>query len=167
MSKLKASSLLLSTRSSGHVTMHDLVREAALSIAFKEQDIFTMRYGKLDEWPDKENFERYTTISLHHCDINDEIPESLNCPRLRVFHVENNDPSLILPDKLFEGMGELRVLILIGINLSSLPSSIKGLKKLRMLCLEQCVLGGNISIIGELKKLRVLSLSGSKFKNFS
>ncbi|KAI9079849.1 hypothetical protein K1719_038095 [Acacia pycnantha] len=162
--KLKASSLL-NASSTDQVTMHDLVRDAALSIAFKEQDIFTMRYGKLDEWPDKEKFERYTTISLHHCDISDGILESLNCPGLKVFHVESNNPSLIIPDKLFEGMGELTVLILVGIDLSSLPSSIRSLKKLRMLCLEQCVIGGNISIIGELKKLRVLSLSGSKFEN--
>lgn len=60
-------------------------------------------------------------------------------------------------------MKEFKVLILTGIDLSSLPS-IKCLTRLRMLCLEQSVLGDNISTIGELKNLRILSLSGSKFE---
>ncbi|KAI9071345.1 hypothetical protein K1719_046690 [Acacia pycnantha] len=114
--KLKDSSLLLDDPSSDQVTMHDFVRDAALSIAFKEQDIFTMRNGKLDEWPDKEKFER-------------------------VFHVESNNPSLIIPDKLFEGMGELRVLILVG-----------ELEKLRVLSLS----GSKFEILpSELRKIEV------------
>lgn len=163
---LKASNLLLNAGSSDQVTMSNVVREAALSICCKEEDIFTRRYAKLDEWPDKENFQRYTTISLHQCDISDGIPENLNCPKLKVFQIESNSSSLIIPDNIFEGMGELRVLILIGIRFPSLPSSIKSLKKLRMLSLEHCFIDGNMSILGELKNLRVLSLSGSEFETF-
>ncbi|XP_054782015.1 probable disease resistance protein At4g27220 [Prosopis cineraria] len=40
---LKGSSLLLDTLSSNRITMHDMVRDAALSIAFKEKHVFTMR----------------------------------------------------------------------------------------------------------------------------
>uniref|UniRef100_A0A151UHI5 Disease resistance protein At4g27220 family n=1 Tax=Cajanus cajan TaxID=3821 RepID=A0A151UHI5_CAJCA len=62
-------------------------------------------------------------------------------------------------------MKELRVLILIGIHLSPLPSSIKCLTKLKMLCFDQCKLGKDLSIIGELEKLRVLSLSGTDIEH--
>ncbi|XP_028782836.1 probable disease resistance protein At4g27220 [Neltuma alba] len=162
--KLKDSSLLLDTNSPDCVAMHDMIRDAALSIAYKHNGVFTRRYAELDEWPDRETFEKYTVISLHYCDIIDGIPEGINCPQLKVFHLDSKDPFMKIPDKLFEGMKELRVLILIGIDLSGFPSSIKCLIKLRMLCLEKCVLGDNISIIGELKKLRILSLLGSKFE---
>ncbi|XP_029129148.1 uncharacterized protein LOC109806874 [Cajanus cajan] len=107
---------------------------------------------------------RYTSISLQHCDVTDiieEFPRKVNCFRLRVFHLDNKDPLLRLPDKIFNEMKELRVLILIGIHFSTLPSSIKSLTKLKMLCLERCKLGQHLYIIGELEKLRVLSLAGS------
>ncbi|XP_054780681.1 probable disease resistance protein At4g27220 isoform X2 [Prosopis cineraria] len=162
--KLKNSSLLLDTNSPDCVTMHDMIRDAALSIARKEENVFTKSYVNLNVWPDKDKFEKYTAISLHYCNIIDEIPEGMNCPQLKIFHLDSKDPSVKIPDRLFEGMEELRVLIITGIDLSSFPSSIKCLKKLRMLCLEQCVLGENISIIGKLKSLRILSLLGSKFK---
>ncbi|KAI4353800.1 hypothetical protein L6164_002726 [Bauhinia variegata] len=164
--RLKDSSLLLDSYSSDRFTMHDIIRDAALSIALKEQHAFFKRYARLDEWLDKDKLEQYTTISLHYCDIVNELPECINCPRLKVFHVENNDHSLKIPDKLFEGMTKLRVLLLTGIDLSHFPSSIKCLKNLRMLCLEQCVIGDELSMIGELKNLRILSLSGSELKCF-
>ncbi|XP_027337392.1 uncharacterized protein LOC113851106 [Abrus precatorius] len=157
--KLKESGLLSDSYSSDHFTMQDIVRSAALSIASKENDVFTMTKRKIDEWPDK--LERYAAISLHHCDIIEGFPRRINCPRLRLFHVDNNDPSLKIPENFFKGMRELKVLILTGFHLSPLPSSIRCLTKLRMLCLEHCVLGKDLSIIGELKKLRILSFSGS------
>ncbi|XP_028759119.1 probable disease resistance protein At4g27220 [Neltuma alba] len=162
--KLKDSSLLLDTNSPDCVTMHDMIRDATLIIAHKEEHFFTQRYVKLDEWPRKDIFEKCTVISLQYCDIIDGIPEDVNFPQLEVFHLGSKDPSMKIPDKLFEGMKELRALILTGIDLSKFPSSVKCLIKLRMLCLEQCVLDDNISIIGELRSLRILSLLGSKFE---
>ncbi|CAJ1949992.1 unnamed protein product [Sphenostylis stenocarpa] len=164
--KLKELSLLSDSFSSDRFTMQDIVRDAALSIATQQMNAFALTNGKLDEWPDTDKLERYTGISLHYCDLTDimkEFPESINCSRLRVFRLDNKDPLLEIPDNFFNGMKELRVLILIGIHLSSLPSSIKCLKKLKMLCLERCKLSEHLSIIGELEKLRVLSLSGSDF----
>jgi Leucine-rich repeat (LRR) protein len=158
--KLKVFGLLSDSYSSDHFTMSDIVCSAALSIS-SEKHVFNMTKGKLDEWPDEDKLERYTAISLHHCDIIDKFPSSINCPKLRVFHVNNNDPRLEIPESFFEGMNELRVLILTGINLSPFPSSIRCLTKLRMLCLENCKLGEKLSIIGELKKLRILTFSGS------
>ncbi|KAL1369043.1 hypothetical protein AAHE18_02G167300 [Arachis hypogaea] len=62
-------------------------------------------------------------------------------------------------------MEELRVLVLSGIDLQSLPSSIKCLPNLRMLCLEKCTLR-DLSVLNHLRKLRILSLSGSRIKDW-
>ncbi|MCH83123.1 disease resistance protein, partial [Trifolium medium] len=162
--KLKVSGLLSDSYSSDHFTMSDTVRSAALSIASEEKHVFTMTKGKVDEWPDEDKLERYTSISLHHCDIIDGFPSSINCPKLRVLHVNSNDPQLVIPKNLFHGMKELRALILTDLDLSQFPSSIRCLTKLRMLCLEQCKLDEDLSFISELRNLRILSLSGSDIK---
>ncbi|XP_061370923.1 uncharacterized protein LOC133313549 [Gastrolobium bilobum] len=160
--KLKEAGLLSNGYSNDHFTMQAIVRSAALSIASNEnKHVFKMTNGEVDEWPDEDKLKRYNVISLQHCHIIEGFPLLIKCPRLRVFHVNNNDPSLKISDNFFKGMKELKVLILTGFNLSPFPSSIKCLTKLRMLCLEHCVLREGLSIIGQLKKLRILSLSGS------
>ncbi|KAL3008978.1 hypothetical protein AAZX31_07G061100 [Glycine max] len=160
--KLKNSGLVLDGSSSIHFNMHDLVRDGALSIAQKEQNVFTLRNGKLDNWPE---LERCTSISICNSDIIDELPEEINCPQLKFFQIDSDDSSLKIPDSFFKGMKKLKVLMLTGIQLSSLPSSIESLSDLRLLCLERCTLDHNLSIIGKLKKLRILSFSGSRIEN--
>nr|AEB06129.1 Rpp4 candidate R7 [Glycine max] len=163
--ELKESTLLVESLSHDRFNMHDIVRDVALSISSKEKHVFFMKNGIVDEWPHKDELERYTAICLHFCDINDGLPESIHCPRLEVLHIDSKDDFLKIPDDFFKDMIELRVLILTGVNLSCLPSSIKCLKKLRMLSLERCTLGENLSIIAELKKLRILTLSGSNIES--
>ncbi|RZC01706.1 uncharacterized protein LOC114418379 [Glycine soja] len=160
--QLKNSGLVLDGSSSIHFNMHDLVRDAALSIAQKEQNVFTLRDGKLDDWPE---LERCTSISICNSDIIDELPEEINCPQLKFFQIDSDPSSLKIPDSFFKGMKKLKVLMLTGIQLSSLPSSIESLSDLRLLCLERCTLDHNLSIIGKLKKLRILSFSGSRIEN--
>ncbi|XP_028239487.1 uncharacterized protein LOC114418378 isoform X3 [Glycine soja] len=160
--KLKDSGLVLDGSSSIHFNMHDLVRDAALSIAQNEQNVFTLRNGKLNDWPE---LKRCTSISICNSDIIDELPNVMNCPQLKFFQIDNDDPSLKIPESFFKRMKKLRVLILTGFHLSSLPSSIKCLSDLRLLCLERCTLDDNLSIIGKLKKLRILSFSGSRIEN--
>ncbi|KAL5160128.1 Disease resistance protein [Glycine soja] len=160
--QLKNSGLVLDGSSSIHFNMHDLVRDAALSIAQKEQNVFTLRDGKLDDWPE---LERCTSISICNSDIIDELPEEINCPQLKFFQIDSDASSLKIPDSFFKGMKKLKVLMLTGIQLSSLPSSIESLSDLRLLCLERCTLDHNLSIIGKLKKLRILSFSGSRIEN--
>ncbi|KAL2336509.1 hypothetical protein Fmac_010955 [Flemingia macrophylla] len=162
--KLKNSSLLLDgsfESSDNHFNMHDMVRNAALSIAHKEQNVFTLRKEKLDDWS---ALEKCTSISICSSEIIDELPDVINCPELKFFQIDNGDPSLKIPKSFFEKMKKLRVLILIGVHLSSLPFSMERLSNLRMLCLERCTLAENLSIIGKLKKLRILSFSGSEIK---
>ncbi|XP_020992207.2 probable disease resistance protein At4g27220 [Arachis duranensis] len=159
---LKDSGLLDST-SNDNFNMHDIVRDAALSIACKNQNVFTLRNKTLDVWPHKEQLERYSAIYLHKCHIVDGLPERVNCPRLTFFYIDCDGSTLKIPDTFFEGMEELRILVLSGIHLQSLPSSIKCLPNLRMLCLEKCTLG-DLSILNHLRKLRILSLSGSRIE---
>ncbi|XP_047172082.1 uncharacterized protein LOC124840127 [Vigna umbellata] len=158
--KLKDSGLLLDGNSDIHFNMHDIVRDAALSIANKDKNVFTLRNGKVDEWPE---LRRCTSISICNCDIIDELP-TVKCSRLNFFQIDTNNQSLTIPEKFFEGMKNLKVLILTGFHLKRFPPSIKSLLKLRMLCLERCTLEDNLSI-GELKKLRILSFSGSQLKS--
>ncbi|KHN45584.1 Putative disease resistance protein [Glycine soja] len=81
--KLKNSGLVLDGSSSIHFNMHDLVRDAALSIAQKEHNAFTLRNGKLDDWPELESsgtemicfspftdcsFTKLKTIKVEKCD---------------------------------------------------------------------------------------------------
>ncbi|KAG5036920.1 hypothetical protein JHK86_017760 [Glycine max] len=160
--KLKNSGLVLDGSSSIHFNMHDLVRDAALSIAQKEHNAFTLRNGKLDDWPE---LERCTSIFICNSVIIDELPEEINCPQLKFFQIDSDDSSLKIPNSFFKGMKKLKVLMLTGIQLSSLPSSIESLSDLRLLCLERCTLDDNLSIIGKLKKLRILSFSGSRIEN--
>ncbi|KAG5059759.1 hypothetical protein JHK87_000788 [Glycine soja] len=152
--ELKESSLLVESYSTDRYNIHDIVRDVALSISSKQK-----------HWPHEDEYERYTAIFLHYCDINDELHESIYCPRLEVLHIDSKNEFLEIPDDFFKDMIRLRVLVLTGVNLSFLPSSIKCLKKLRMLCLERCTLGKNLSFIGELKKLRILSLSESNIES--
>ncbi|WVZ05358.1 hypothetical protein V8G54_018704 [Vigna mungo] len=163
--ELEESSLLVKSYSIDRFNMHDIVQYVALSISSKEKHVLYMKNVILDEWPHENNFERYTAIFLHSCDIKDELPKRLHCPQIEVLHIDNDTESFKIPDYLFKFMIRLKVLVLTGVNLSRLPSSIKCLKKLRMLCLEGCTLGKNLSIIGELKNLRILSLSGSNIEN--
>ncbi|KAJ7951081.1 Disease resistance protein family [Quillaja saponaria] len=163
ITKLKGLGLLADSYSSDRFTMHDIVRDVAMLIASKDHQVFALRNGKLSAWPDKDEMRNCTAISLYNSDIGDELPEGFDCPRLKVLHLDSNDPYLRIPDKFFEGMGEMKVLVLTGLDLTSLPSSIKFLTSLRMLCLERCELG-DISVIGNLKNVRILNLSESIIK---
>ncbi|XLS80925.1 hypothetical protein HN51_046756 [Arachis hypogaea] len=73
-----------------------------------------------------------------------------------------------IPNDFFREMKELRVLVLLGIDLSKMSSSMKCLRKLRKLCLEQCInLDEELcnSIGTFMKNLRILSFSGSDIKS--
>ncbi|KAG2380283.1 Disease resistance protein [Vigna angularis] len=159
--KLKDSGLLLDESSNNHFNMHDMVRDTALSIAHKYHNTFNLRNGKLDDWPE---LEKCTSIFMCNSDIIDGL-EVINCPQLKLFQIDTNDPYLKIPKSFFRRMKNLRVLIMTGFCVSNLPSSIQYLSKLRMLCLQRCTLDCNLSIIGKLKKLRILSFSGSILKS--
>ncbi|WVZ07781.1 hypothetical protein V8G54_021127 [Vigna mungo] len=137
--ELEESSLLVKSYSIDRFNMHDIVRDVALSILSKEKHVLYMKNAVLDEWPHENDFERYSAIFLHFCDINDELPESIHCPRLEVLHIDNKNESFEIPDQLFKSMVRLRVLVLAGSNIENLPLEFGQLDKLQFLDLSNCL----------------------------
>lgn len=156
------SSFLLIAGDEGYVTMHDVVRDVALVISSKHNNAFMVkaRNGLL-EWPIRDTFEDLTGISLMSNYIH-EVPAMLECPKLQVLLLQENSP-LVIPDKFFQGMKDLKVLDLSYILPLSLPPSLSFLVDLRTLRLEDCYLG-DLSVIGELSNLEILSLCRSSIK---
>ncbi|KAJ9185785.1 hypothetical protein P3X46_005377 [Hevea brasiliensis] len=157
---LKASCLLVDGTSTDGFSMHDVVRDVAMSIASRENHVFVVRDDvELVEWPDEDTLNKCTAISLQYCDIR-ELPDRLHCPKLKFFYMGCEDPSLKIPENFFKGLNALKVLHIAKVHFPALPSSLCFLGSLRTLCLHQCVLG-DVAIVGELKKLAILSFAGS------
>uniref|UniRef100_A0A6N2LEX0 AAA+ ATPase domain-containing protein n=1 Tax=Salix viminalis TaxID=40686 RepID=A0A6N2LEX0_SALVM len=153
-------SCLLEGGADGIVKMHDVLHGFAADVASRDHHVFTSSFGTvLREWPTKDMLEQYSAISLPHCKISG-LPKVLNCPKLESFILCNGDPSLKIPDCLFEGTKTLQLMDMTCVQLPTLPSSLQFLEKLQTLCLNYCCLG-DIALIGELKMLKVLSLIGS------
>ncbi|XP_050237725.1 uncharacterized protein LOC126687270 [Mercurialis annua] len=142
----------------GSVKLHDIVRDAALSIACGEKHAFTCRNGAtLMEFPEKDRIK----ISLPFCDFrelngSDSETFQFECPNAELLLLLTEDISLKVSDSFFEGITKLRVLDFTGMRFGCLPSSISFLTTLQTLCLHRCHLD-KFSIIGELKQLKVLS----------
>ncbi|CAK7340801.1 unnamed protein product [Dovyalis caffra] len=161
--KLKASSLLLDTDTSKQFSIHDVVRDVAISIAYRDCNVFVKSDAVELKWRDKDSLKKCSEIWLHCNCIG--LPEDLKCPKLKVFIVNSGDPSLEISQKLFGGMQKLKVLGLSNLSFSSLHSSLHLLKNLRSLCLHQSSLGDQIAVVGELKKLEILSFVKSDIKH--
>ncbi|XP_065867352.1 uncharacterized protein [Euphorbia lathyris] len=155
--KLKAECLLLDGDKDGFVKMHDVVRDAAISIASRLQNVFVgADQVRLRDWP-KQNC---TRISLPYCNIS-QLPTDLECPEADLFLLFTEDVCLEIPDSFFKGIRKLKVVDFTGMHLMSLPSSLGLLANLSTLSLHRCRLD-NIAIIGELKQLELLSFGDSK-----
>ncbi|XP_031280181.1 probable disease resistance protein At4g27220 [Pistacia vera] len=155
---LKARCLLLDDGDDS-VKMHDIIHAIAVSIASTDNFMFNIQnVTGLKEVLEKKKDS--TAISLPYRDIFDELPEKLECPKLQLFFLFIKNQNLQIPDTFFEGMRELKVLNLTGIQFLSLPSSLDCLKKIRTLCLNFCLVG-DVAIVGKLKTLEILSFVGS------
>jgi Leucine-rich repeat (LRR) protein len=151
---------LLLPYSSKILLMHDVVREAAILIASRDDhNMFVVRAdGGLKELLDKDALKRCKAFSVRGTGDIHELPNEMECPELRFLLVECDDGSpLQISDTFFEGTKKIKVLDLTKMQLSSLPSSLGLLRNLQTLCLDHCVLG-DIAVIGELKNLVILSL---------
>ncbi|XP_031275030.1 disease resistance protein At4g27190-like [Pistacia vera] len=158
---LKASSLLLDGITNFSVKMHDIIHAVVISIASSDEFMFNIKnVGDLKDVLEEKIPKTSTAITLPYGDFHDELPESLEYPKLKLFYLFSQNQSLQIPDLLFQGMKELQVLDLTGICLLPLPSSLRCLENLQTLCLDGCLLG-DIAIVGELKKLKILSLVDS------
>ncbi|KAH9747589.1 hypothetical protein KPL70_004754 [Citrus sinensis] len=145
--------------------MHDVVRNVAISIACRDQHVFSVRYDEdVWDWPDEDTLRKCNAISLIK-NSNCEFPEGLECPNLEFLYISLKDSSreINIPGNFFVGMKKLRVLDFTLMQFSSFPSSIDLLVNLHTLCLDQSALG-DIAIIGKLKSLEVLSFVRSDIK---
>ncbi|KAH9733874.1 Disease resistance protein [Citrus sinensis] len=159
--ELRDSCLLLEGDSNQELSMHDVIRDVAISIACREQHAVLVRNEDVWEWPDDIALKECYAISLRGCSIH-ELPEGLECPRLEFLHINPKDSLFDInnPCNFFTGMRKLRVVDFTRMQLLLLPSSIDLLVNLQTLCLVECMLD-DIAIIGKLKNLEILSFWGS------
>ncbi|GMY21254.1 disease resistance protein [Fagus crenata] len=92
-----------------------------------------------------------------------ELPEKFECPQVKLIILESQWGALQIQNTFFEGVKNLKVLVLSYMCLTKLPSSLLFLDNLQTLYLIDCELE-DIAMIGELKNLKVLSLSRSNIR---
>ncbi|KAK2639069.1 hypothetical protein Ddye_026864 [Dipteronia dyeriana] len=152
ITNLKSSCLLLDAKE-GFVKMHDLVRDVALWITSKGENVFMVKAGmRLKEWPKHQGQEQCTAISLMGNRI-EVLPDGLVCPKLKILLLEGNNVEV--SDEFFEEMKTLEVASLSRIVLS--VKSLQFLTNLVTLQLIRCELS-DISSLKMLAKLEILSL---------
>ena len=165
--ELKASCMLLDEG----LSMHDVIRDVAISIASAEKNVFTATGELFDgckEWSDESAVKLYTSIVLRDIKTN-VLPNGVQqeYPQLKLFSVRadhQESSSLTIPNNFFERMIQVRVVNLTYMNLLPLPSSLGLLSNLRTLSLCNCNLLG-LSVVGDLKKLEILCLRGCGFSH--
>ncbi|KAH9670284.1 Disease resistance protein [Citrus sinensis] len=153
--------LLLGGDNNEKLSMHDVVRAVAISIACRDQNALVVRNEEVWEWPDEDALRKCYAISIRDSSIH-ELLEGLECPQLEFLYMDSNGSSVEInvPEKFFTGMKKLKVVDFCRMQFFSLPPSIDHLLNLQTLCLDQCILG-DVAIIGKLKNLEILSFSGS------
>ncbi|KAL5823719.1 hypothetical protein ACOSQ4_021619 [Xanthoceras sorbifolium] len=159
--KLKYCSLLLEdTPSNGEgFSIHDVVRDVGRSIATKDHNQFTVIEGIIPrEWKEKNILKSCTSIYLH--DITELPNKELDCPLLKFLYMKGRNKYSKIPDNFFIGMLKLRVLHLMNMELSPLPTSLRCLVNLRTLCLN-CSWLRDMGFIVAMKDLEILVLSCS------
>lgn len=161
---LKGSCLLLCSDIEGYVKMHDVIRDAAITIASSDLYGFMIKAGlELRYFPKVENPTTVKRFSL----INSKVykyPDQLEYSELCALLMQVDGYFLNIPNDFFAGLKALKVLDLNGYS-SILPTSIKCLTNLRTLCIQ----GGSLkeaSILGELTNLEILSLKESTLDVF-
>ncbi|XP_028769735.1 disease resistance protein At4g27190-like [Neltuma alba] len=161
--KLKSLNLFLDSISSHHVTIHDVFRDIALSIADGELHAFILRHKSLTKWPDEDKLEDRKGICLQEIDISVNLPEELHAPTLEFFLLHSTKQhDLIIPSMFFKSSKKLKLLAFTDVRFESLPS-LSFLLKLKTLCLHSCWLR-DITEVTTLKNLEVLSLAYSEIQ---
>ncbi|KAK0600110.1 hypothetical protein LWI29_011736 [Acer saccharum] len=141
----------------GFVKMHDLVRDVALWITSKGENVFMVKAGmRLKEWPKHQGLEQCTAISLMGNDL-EVLPDGLVCPKLKILLLEGNNVEV--SDEFFEEMKTLKVASLRWVDLS--VKSLQFLTNLVTLELIKCRVS-DISSIKKLAQVDILSLKGSE-----
>ncbi|KAF7147200.1 hypothetical protein RHSIM_Rhsim03G0040200 [Rhododendron simsii] len=158
---LKSRYLLLDSENEEEcVKVHDVVRDMGISIASKNKFALVI-HGEVSEWPKKDTYEHYTSISLISRIIT-ELPKGLTCPNLEFLLLDCKELEE-LPCNFFEGMGKLKVLVLKNfMGILSLPSSLRNLHTLSLSNFNGKL--DNVSEFGGLFNLKTLSIRRSQMK---
>ncbi|KAK6269684.1 hypothetical protein POUND7_006789 [Theobroma cacao] len=159
LSKLQKSGLLLQTDDEESVKMHDVVRDFAHWITSTGEKMFMVK-NKLTEWPNSENFDCYTAISLWNSKI-DNFPERLEFSKLKTLILSRMDCQIV-PSTFFEGMNALQILFLEHLEFSM--EAFKFLTNLRIMRIVKCGLQEDISSLRNLKNLEFLELTSVRFE---
>ncbi|XP_044481628.1 probable disease resistance protein At4g27220 [Mangifera indica] len=165
---LKDACLLLGELRSEQFAMHDVVRAVAITIAYVDHHVFTVRNDFEREWKDRDKLKKCTKISLpgNSLIISQLWPNYFDCPNLEYFYMTTMwKSSFKFPEDIFIVMPKLRVMNLDGLQQSSLLSSIDLLTNLQSLCLDNSEVK-DFAIIGKLTTLKVLSLQNSIIEEF-
>ncbi|TXG65720.1 hypothetical protein EZV62_006995 [Acer yangbiense] len=155
--KLRDSSLLLNIKNY-RFSLHDVVRDVGRSIASRDGHMFTVANNYIPrEWVDKDILKNCVGIFLYNIS---KLPEEFECPKLQFLYLitTSKDCSRV-PDNFFVGMPKLKVLHLVGLELYSVPNSIRLLVNLRTLYIDDCKLR-DVDFIGEFKQLEILRIRG-------
>lgn len=160
---LKAASLLLEEKGDSVVAL-EVVRCVAASISSSVKPFFTVQRNKeLKDWPGMDLLKTCHHIFLDGCVIR-ELPEMLECPKLKILQLNSQGNYLKVPDNFFVQMKELKVLSLGGLNCTpSLPPSLGLLTNLQALYLCKCMLD-DIATVGEITSLEILNLEKSELR---
>ncbi|KAK7405164.1 hypothetical protein VNO78_06363 [Psophocarpus tetragonolobus] len=161
---LRVACLLLDEGQRDSLVVLDVVRHVAAYISSRVKPFFTVHRNKeLKVWPRMDLLRTCHHIFLDWCYIR-ELPEVLECPKLKILQLNIQGNSLKVPDDFFVQMKELKVLSLGGLNCNpSLPPSLALLTNLQALYLCKCVLE-DISIVGKLTGLEILNLEKSELR---
>ncbi|KAJ0102503.1 hypothetical protein Patl1_04202 [Pistacia atlantica] len=165
--KLIASCLLIDPGVEGFVKMHDVIRDVALGIASKGDNVFLVKVGLgLSEWrKERRHLGQCTAISLMDIQM---LPDHLVCPKLETLLLSckyNYDHrcNIEVSNHFFEEMKALKNVSLSFVDLSL--KSLKFLTGLKTLELIDCNLR-DISSLEHLARLEILSLRDSSFDEF-
>ncbi|XP_075649596.1 disease resistance protein At4g27190-like [Castanea sativa] len=159
---LKDSCLLLEGNRSGTFKMHDVIRDVAIHIADKEKKMLIIRsLDDSERWSNMKKMEDTIGIALFEAKFS-ELPKRLECPQLSFIILGDKEKSLQIPNHIFGGAKNLKVLVLMRPSLP-LPSSLSLLQNLQTLALLECE-SEDLTLIGELKNLKTLVLVDSKIK---
>jgi hypothetical protein len=98
---LKDQFLLVDSDEENYVQMHDLVRDVAVFIASRDQHMFLINHNiNPSKWPRTPSYEHFTCISIISGAF-DELPETLDCPKLEMLLLECNFQPLKAADSFF------------------------------------------------------------------
>ncbi|KAF5190256.1 Disease resistance protein, partial [Thalictrum thalictroides] len=159
---LISSSLLLRSRNGRHIMMHDVVRDVAKMIAYRDEE-FKQKADAVQtdlmKWP--EHLENCKRLSLMRTKIKCNLPGQVEAQQLLSLFLNSCKGFIELPCDFFVKMKKLKNLDLSDTEIVSLPSSISCLVELVTLRLRLCSSLKNICPIERLEKLEILDLCES------